>query len=1330
MVDTEPKRPLTSGVADDIGASFGVPGDNRPHAQREQISLEEGGGGYQRDDHEYRSRHGGGGGEYEGGEGGRMRQKEDDPLGNAAMTLTALSSGVRDLERSASRSGFQGFSGQQTGATERGAERSQTERGGESMTPSYSERPLRDSQETFADATIRAGGGQRQQHQQQQEQQQRQQSAMQPLALPLPLSAAITPSSSSSALNISTLTASESTSPISAQEEVVSRDTPITPQGQHTLRAPGGRMQSLSHMLKDRLSLVPFRAEQGWDRVDVDMSEPRITREEFREPARRDDLQHYHDYHERLSPSHQDELSAHPSRLLRDRPKTPSASLLQGQDRSMGRQQWELSHDSRSQQHQRDFQQRLQLPPQQQQQQQQMQQPHHRTLSSSSIRDDKGPFHWMTQIPLSPIMDPIVVKPKRKYTKKSSLLPQARAETHGQVDLQTRQENNELLYSDRGLILKTQIPKKGRPISKHSTTSSQSTPNLTSLGILPASHHYFSKAGTPSSSSSSAMSSLVAAAAGRSPSDSTLSTHSSSSQGAHPSVVSDQRGPVISPTGRRPGRPPSNPSLPRHAHSQSYSSGPSISFPPPHSGQARPLASPTAHEFDLHFTRYKDPQTPQELDDNRFSAYEDRSPTLSIATTASSQPSFRHHQLPEYQVPTSRRRYVSSPIDQVFSGENLEHRNVEGDPRYPEQWRMTVDAPSAMPPRSFAEGVTAQMNTLKRSSSGMQKSLSMDGHHSRSIENRRMTVGGSGVGGGGRGTMGYGTDGQFEDVNEETGSNFFDEEFDDSAADARSKKRTSGSDLDYSGVDGIGIGRVGNADGGSVRRSVNQKGGNKTWHGITLGSERRRPRSLVLPRGRGEPALPWTNMLDSGLGSGSRSGSGSMVGVLPGQRHLEIDDDEIDYHEMMILTPAIAPGPPSPPPPAALPSSSNSLMILGGTRGKGRGGRSMHSHAQSLDISSFSAPSHHGHRPLSPSKLDHPSRHDMYSTKELLPEQQRALTSGRRLYASSSRSDQGIFNMDTRGIPSSTDHRGYNHLDTTPPPPIATRADILAREMMSGTHSIPSGGSSGRGRGQRGSSHGHNHLKAAVVKRSTSRRGPGPHLKKHQILQQQLYQIQRDQEEMDLQMALQLQQRQMQQQQQLEQEQEQERQGSEQQRKLKQQKQQQQQRRSLYSQRHQHSQSLQLQHEFSSPELNLQQQQQEQQVQPRPGRPTKQRVLLRSESAMAILHVIAIAKGTPHTLNPTNLTTTTNSSSRATTTTTNSISRATTTTIITTHTNALLTTASTQAATAVSHPSTKIPLTPTAVSPPSANALPILQEPSPSASTFEFFAVAKLLLPE
>lgn len=285
----------------------------------------------------------------------------------------------------------------------------------------------------------------------------------------------------------------------------------------------------------------------------------------------------------------------------------------------------------------------------------------------------------------------------------------------------------------------------------------------------------------------------------------------------------------------------------------------------------------------------------------------------------------------------------------------------------------------------------------------MQKSLSMDGYHNRPMENRRRSAGDSSVsgGGGGRGSMGYGTDGQFEDVNEEVGGNFFDEEFDDSAVDARSRKRISGSDLEHSGIDGTAVGG-GTGGANSARRRANQQGGNKTWHGATIGSERRRPRSLVLPRGRGEPALPWTTSpnLESRSGPGPGSGSGSMTGA---QRLVDIDDDEIDYREMMIMTPVIVSDPPSTHAAPSSPSSSSMVMHDTDTRGKGRG-RSMHSHARSLDIS-FPARGHHGHhRPMSPSSFESPSRHDIFSFEEMLPEQHRTLSSSHRFYASSSSS--------------------------------------------------------------------------------------------------------------------------------------------------------------------------------------------------------------------------------------------------------------------------------------------------------------------------------------
>ncbi|KAK3847133.1 MAG: hypothetical protein J3R72DRAFT_186261 [Linnemannia gamsii] len=1013
-----------------------------------------------------------------------MEHDNDDPHGNAAVTLTALSSSMRELYRSRSScSEFQGFTEHQFAATESGGggHRSQTERGGGSTTSYYSQtQTLRETQETFTDASLGDGEGILQQQQQQQHQ---------PLATQLPFSAAMTPSSSSSALNTSTLAASESTSPFSAQEDVTLRDTAIIPQGQYTPHAPGERMQTLSHMLEDRLSLASFSTERGWGNIEADLPEHSMGNAMSSRQYSRDDEQQHHEYHGRLSPSpHHGDFSAHSSQFMSERlrtPPTPSTALQREHD-AIRRHQWELSHESRLR-HQQQQQQQQNFHALSQNQQrpyhrQHPQEQYHHSQFSISRRDDRDSPHW-TQVPPSSTMEPaVVVKPKRKYTKKSSLLPQSIIESRDQAEFQPKQRSNELLFSDRGLILKTQIPKKGRPISKHSTTSSQSTPTPASLGILPASHHYFTKTGMAVASSPSyafsVKSGLVAAAAvisGRYPSDPALSTsHASSSQEV------EHRGGIqrISPTGHRPGRPPTNPSLSRHTHSQSCSS-PSLSstsFPPPstsRSGQSRPILSPIAPEFDLHSSvpRYTDRHSrPHGLDvTSRFSTYRDRSPTLSVATTASSsQLSYRHkHQYSDQQrsSSSSHRRYVSSPIDQEFSGEEFEHyeENEDDDDAsiYPGRRRRTADNPSStatiMSLRSFGEGVPTQMNTLKRSSSGMQKSLSMDGYHSRPVENRRrMSVGGGGGSGSvseGQASMGafgygYGTaNGQFEDVNEEIGSNFYDDGFDDDDAvnSQRSRKRISGSDLDYSRL----VDTAGGIGGGSAQRRAvhvhqggnsNNSGINKTRHEGVPESERRRPRSLVLPRGRGELALPWTSamtitaaMLDSGSGSGS--GSGSMVGELSGgggQHHLDIDDDEVNYREMMIMTPAITPASQSQPlAPSGSSSRGPSTMMRGvGTRGKGRGsgagarGRSMHSHARSLDISfttatlsshrdgsGGSSASHldyqHRAAPISPSSSleHHLSRNDTYSSEDMLPDRGGMLSSSRhRVYESSTSS--------------------------------------------------------------------------------------------------------------------------------------------------------------------------------------------------------------------------------------------------------------------------------------------------------------------------------------
>lgn len=238
MVDSEPKRPLTLEVADNVSASFGVPVDNRQHAQQDEATLRE--GRYRKDEDEYISRRGGDRGVHDGnGEGGKRQMEDDDPLGNAAMALTTLFSGTRDHERNSSRPGFQGFVGGQQSAPERDAERSHSERTSGNMMPSNSERPLGEDQEGFADATKCERRDPRQQHQ-------HQHITMPLSALHLSLSSAMTPSSSSSALDTSALTVSESTSPISAQEEVIPQNTRLTPQEQYAPHAPGERIQSVS----------------------------------------------------------------------------------------------------------------------------------------------------------------------------------------------------------------------------------------------------------------------------------------------------------------------------------------------------------------------------------------------------------------------------------------------------------------------------------------------------------------------------------------------------------------------------------------------------------------------------------------------------------------------------------------------------------------------------------------------------------------------------------------------------------------------------------------------------------------------------------------------------------------------------------------------------------------------------------------------------------------------------------------------------------------------------------------------------------------------------
>ncbi|KAF9204557.1 hypothetical protein BGZ49_005167 [Haplosporangium sp. Z 27] len=288
---------------------------------------------------------------------------------------------------------------------------------------------------------------------------------------------------------------------------ISSFDSPLDGSATSSLRpssqVPGERMHTLSHMLKDQLSLVSSRFNQDREENHAGLDEPNLTQ-----------------YNNEFT--------------IRD-----------------------SVEDSRSTRH------------------------HSRANSSRGSYNLKEISYSPPVQHLSSTMEPDTFKPKRKYTKKSTYSPSA-LESPSQETSKAVQEG-ELLQSDRGLILKTQIPKKGRPISKHSSIS-QSTPTLSSLGVLPASHPYFSpKTGISLSSS------LFASAPLR-PLDSKISHSTAHQRDAdclhHANTTMNEIQPQT-PIRRRPGRPPLAATITKHAHSQSYSSlqvsHVSISSPQSHS---------------------------------------------------------------------------------------------------------------------------------------------------------------------------------------------------------------------------------------------------------------------------------------------------------------------------------------------------------------------------------------------------------------------------------------------------------------------------------------------------------------------------------------------------------------------------------------------------------------------------------------------------------------------------------------------------------------------------------------------------------------------------
>lgn len=358
----------------------------------------------------------------------------------------------------------------------------------------------------------------------------------------------------------------------------------------------------------------------------------------------------------------------------------------------------------------------------------------------------------MSPLPVySPTMEAILVKPKRKYTKKTSVshlsLFEAGFARIPMEDIPAAPES-ELLQSDRGLVLKTQIPKKGRPISKHPSAASQSTPTLSSFGVLPASHPYFSSskaAGVPfavSPSSFAVNTSLSSrnAHVGRPPK--LHHVYSSAQDDSHHRHLPQVEQQMQTPVRRKPGRPPLASTVARHSHSQSHSSlqsGPFSASPGPLYLTGQSQSSMVHSQRSLHDLPHHSKLNSGTVADNddeppastSFIHYRDSSPPLSVISsstaTSSQQGPTKRHSYPlsmenrqhihgyEYQHQRPSYRLVESPTE-------IEHRTPR-DQRSSSPQKYEREMPSGLV-RSFAEGYTPQQVSISSISSGRKRSSS------------------------------------------------------------------------------------------------------------------------------------------------------------------------------------------------------------------------------------------------------------------------------------------------------------------------------------------------------------------------------------------------------------------------------------------------------------------------------------------------------------------------------------------------------------------------------------------------------------------------------
>ncbi|KAF9114665.1 hypothetical protein BGX27_010151 [Mortierella sp. AM989] len=509
----------------------------------------------------------------------------------------------------------------------------------------------------------------------------------------------------------------------------------------------------LSHLLKDQLSLASMGSEQGWERGHKSVDE-RSFLEYGDEEANRSfvDDNRSQSYPEQRF--YRQSISSPNLRLLEEESQVPKEKYSQ---RSMPEH----------------------LP--------QATEPQHLSRQYDGPYTPKGPqsFSPLECYSTSSLVEPATGKSKRKYNKKSSR-SLSMLENPSQVGSHIVQES-ELLQSDRGLILKTQIPKKGRPISKHSSAS-QSTPTFSSFGVLPASHPYFS-----SKTGMSPTSSLFVMTPSVRPSDpqrAPLTAYPSNIDHLPlPATTTDGSQPH-NPTRRGPGRPPLSSTVGGHTHSQSHSSLQSESFTVSNS-QPRPARfSPR----DSH--PHGRPPPPNRISSPFLSTeyFKQKSQHIGHSYT-----NFQGQEQP--QLPGPQHRMAASQYEYEHASEDQQFQTI----RHGE----TLPSPEQ---RSFAEGIPIPTSNRKRDSYGAEKRRFPDDHYHLEDE-RKSTV-----------SM-HDTDEHRDELNKE--------QF-ESTRGRRSNKRLSISEIDYVGLE------VDSRDG---RENVQR------WLGYGPGQHRPRPRSMVLPHG-------------------------------------------------------------------------------------------------------------------------------------------------------------------------------------------------------------------------------------------------------------------------------------------------------------------------------------------------------------------------------------------------------------------------------------------------------------------------------------------------